>query len=91
MQDCVSAIVTVSWEASNGSDLYSATLKPESGASNMCVSDSNQCSVPGLICGQNFSVTVTASNQQCEINSTETTSLKSGKIFKGHHLQVQAK
>lgn len=84
MQDCLSAIVLVSWEASNGSDFYTATMQTESGLSNMCMSDLNQCSVPGLICGHNFSVTVTASNQQCEINSTESTSLQSGKVSEGH-------
>lgn len=90
LQDCLSAIVMVSWEASNGSDFYTATMQTESGLSNMCMSDSNQCSVPGLMCGYNFSVTVTASNQQCKINSTETTSLQSGKILKGHHVQLRA-
>lgn len=88
IQDCLSARVVVSWEASIGSDVYTATVQTESGISNMCMSDSNQCSVPGLKCGYNFSVTVTASNQQCKINSTQTTSLQSGKILNGHHLQT---
>lgn len=81
----------VSWEGSNGSDFYTASMQTESAISNMCMSDTNQCSVPGLICGHNFSVTVTASNQQCKINSTETASLQSGKILKGHHLNEEAK
>lgn len=89
-QDCLSAIVMVSWEASNGSDFYTATMQTESGLSTMCMSDSSQCSVPGLICGYSFSVTVTASNQQCQINSTETASLQSGKILEGRRVQVHA-
>ncbi|XP_029686708.1 fibronectin type III domain-containing protein 7-like [Takifugu rubripes] len=76
-QDCLSALVEVAWEASNGSDFYTATIQTGDGISNVCMSDSNQCSVPGLICGRNFSVTVTASNQQCKINSSESTSLQS--------------
>lgn len=83
-QDCLSAIVEVSWEASNGSDFYTATIQTGDGIANVCMSDSNQCSVPGLICGRNFSVTVTASNQQCKINSSESSSLQSGKMLKGH-------
>lgn len=83
-QDCLSAIVEVAWEASNGSDVYTATIQTGDGISNVCMSDSNQCSIPGLICGRNFSVTVTASNQQCKINSSESTSLQSGKMLKGH-------
>lgn len=83
MQDCLSAIVMVTWQAGNGSDYYTASMQTDSGISNMCMSDSNECSVPGLTCGHNFSVSVTASNQQCNITSSQTTSLQSGEILKG--------
>lgn len=78
VQDCLSAIVMVSWEGGNGSDFFTATMQADGGVSEICMSDTNQCSVPRLPCGRNFSVTVTASNRQCEINSTQTTSLQSG-------------
>ena len=78
MQDCLSGIVMVTWQASNGSDYYTATMQTDSDDSNMCMSDGNACSVPGLTCGRNFSVSVTASNQQCNVTSTHTTSLQSG-------------
>ncbi|XP_035526327.1 fibronectin type III domain-containing protein 7-like [Morone saxatilis] len=77
MQDCLSSIVMVTWQASNGSDYYTATMQTDSGISNLCMSDTHECSVPGLKCGQNFTVSVTASNQQCNITSTQTTSLQS--------------
>ncbi|KAK5919428.1 hypothetical protein CgunFtcFv8_023324 [Champsocephalus gunnari] len=76
-QDCLSGIVMVMWQATNGSDYYTATMQTDTGISPMCMSDSNECSVPGLTCGQNFSVSVTASNQQCNITSSHTTSLQS--------------
>ncbi|XP_037642392.1 tenascin-N-like [Sebastes umbrosus] len=76
-QDCLSGIVMVTWQASNGSDYYTATMQTDTGISEMCMSDSNECSVPGLTCGHNFSVSVTASNQQCNITSSQTTSLQS--------------
>uniref|UniRef100_A0A3B4UWS1 Fibronectin type-III domain-containing protein n=1 Tax=Seriola dumerili TaxID=41447 RepID=A0A3B4UWS1_SERDU len=77
MQDCLSGIVMVTWQASNGSDYYTVTTQTDTGMSEMCMSDSNQCSFPGLTCGYNFSVSVTASNQQCNTVSNETTSLQS--------------
>lgn len=83
MQDCLSAIVMVKWQTSNGSDYYTATMLNDTGISNICMSDSNECGVPGLTCGHNFSVSVTASNQQCNITSSQTTSLQSGEILKG--------
>lgn len=79
-QDCLSTIVLVSWEASNGSDYYTATMQTDTGISSICMSDSDtECSVTSLPCGRNFSVSVTASNQQCNTTSRQT-SLQSGGI-----------
>lgn len=83
MQDCLSAIVVVTWQAGSGLDFYTATMQTDSGISNVCMSDSNECSVPGLTCGHNFTVSVTASNSLCNATSTETTSLQSGETVKG--------
>lgn len=83
MQDCLSAIVMVTWRASSGSDYYTASMQTDTGVSNMCMSDSNECSVPGLTCGHNFSMSVTASNRQCNVTSSQTTSLQSGEALKG--------
>ncbi|KAM3604918.1 uncharacterized protein V6R79_017981 [Siganus canaliculatus] len=77
MQDCLSGISVVTWQASNGSDYYTATMQTDSGISSMCMSDSNECSVPGLTCGYNFSVSVTASNQQCNVTSGQSATLQS--------------
>lgn len=78
MQDCLSGIVMVTWQASNGTDDYTATMQTDAGTSQICMSDSDKCSVPGLTCGQNFSVSVTASNQQCNITSSVGSRLTSG-------------
>ncbi|XP_029309573.1 fibronectin type III domain-containing protein 7-like isoform X3 [Cottoperca gobio] len=77
MQDCLSGIVMVTWQATNGSDYSTATMQTDTGISEMCMSDSSVCSIPGLTCGHNFSVSVTASNQQCNITSTQSTRLQS--------------
>ncbi|XP_067331701.1 fibronectin-like [Channa argus] len=76
-QDCESATVKVTWQASAGSDYYTANMQTDTGISQMCTSNSNTCSIPGLTCGHNFSVSVTASNQQCNTTSAQTTSLMS--------------
>lgn len=78
MQDCLSGNVMVTWQASDGSDYYTVTMQTDSGISGISMSDSNQLSVQSLTCGHNFSVSVTASNQQCNTTSSETTSLQSG-------------
>ncbi|XP_021178304.2 fibronectin type III domain-containing protein 7 [Fundulus heteroclitus] len=77
-QDCLSGIAVVTWGSSNGSDYYTAAVQTDAGVSKMCVSDAGACSISGLTCGHNFSVSVTASNQQCNVTSRETASLQSG-------------
>ncbi|CAJ1072098.1 unnamed protein product%2C partial [Xyrichtys novacula] len=78
MQDCLSGITMVMWQASNGSvDYYIATMQTDNGLSKVCMSDSNNCSVPGLPCGHNFSVSVTASSQECNVTSSQSTTLQS--------------
>ncbi|XP_072296578.1 uncharacterized protein [Eucyclogobius newberryi] len=69
--DCVSGDVTVQWLSSTGADNYTATLTSDSGLSGNCTSQSTTCTVRGLDCGQNFTVSVTASNEECTITSTE--------------------
>ncbi|KAM4552488.1 fibronectin-like isoform 2-T2 [Odontesthes bonariensis] len=76
-QDCLSSIIMVTWQPSNGSDYYTATMQTDTGISEMCMSETSACSVPALTCGHNFSVSVTASNQQCNVTSSQTTSLQS--------------
>uniref|UniRef100_A0AAX7TG83 Fibronectin type-III domain-containing protein n=1 Tax=Astatotilapia calliptera TaxID=8154 RepID=A0AAX7TG83_ASTCA len=77
-QDCLTSIAVVTWQPSNGSDVYTATMQTDTGVSKMCMSDTNKCSFLDLMCGQNFSVSVTASNQQCDVTSGPATSLQSG-------------
>uniref|UniRef100_A0A3Q2W6E4 Fibronectin type-III domain-containing protein n=1 Tax=Haplochromis burtoni TaxID=8153 RepID=A0A3Q2W6E4_HAPBU len=74
-QDCLTSIAVVTWQPSNGSDVYTATMQTDTGVSKMCMSDTNQCSFLDLMCGQNFSVSVTASNQQCDVTAGPATSL----------------
>lgn len=90
MQDCLSAIVVVMWQAgSNGLDYYyTASMQTDSGVTSMCMSDSNECSVPGLMCGHNFTVSVTASNSVCNTTAAETTGLQSGDTTAGCRLII---
>uniref|UniRef100_A0A4W5K701 Fibronectin type-III domain-containing protein n=1 Tax=Hucho hucho TaxID=62062 RepID=A0A4W5K701_9TELE len=64
--DCFSNIAVVMWAVSEGgAEYYTATVEHEDGQSKSCMSSSIQCGLPDLRCGQNYTVTVTASNQHC--------------------------
>ncbi|XP_054888996.1 serine-rich adhesin for platelets-like [Poeciliopsis prolifica] len=75
-QDCISSIVMVSWDSSNGSEYYTAKVQTDTGISDVCMSDRDACSIASLKCGHNFSVSVTAFNRQCNVTSKEPTSLQ---------------
>ncbi|KAL1022755.1 hypothetical protein UPYG_G00031900 [Umbra pygmaea] len=65
--DCLSNIAVVTWLVpEGGAEYYTATALHTSGQSETCMSSTFSCGMPGLLCGQNYSITVTASNQQCQ-------------------------
>nr|XP_019965387.1 PREDICTED: uncharacterized protein LOC109644441 [Paralichthys olivaceus] len=69
--NCVSNIAVVSWTGSAGAEFYIATVTMEDAQSIACWSDSNECGMPNLVCGQNYSVTVIASNGDCNSDPSE--------------------
>lgn len=77
--DCLSNIAVVSWAPSNGTDYYTAVFLDSDGQPETCMSSSLHCGVSTLACGQNYTVSVMASNMQCNTTSTAVSSLDSGK------------
>uniref|UniRef100_A0A8P4G5R4 Fibronectin type-III domain-containing protein n=1 Tax=Dicentrarchus labrax TaxID=13489 RepID=A0A8P4G5R4_DICLA len=75
--NCLSNIAVVSWTGSAGADFYTATVTQEDGQSKSCWSDSEQCGMPNLHCGQNYTVTVVASNEKCDSDPSEANTLQS--------------
>uniref|UniRef100_A0A672I691 Fibronectin type-III domain-containing protein n=1 Tax=Salarias fasciatus TaxID=181472 RepID=A0A672I691_SALFA len=62
--NCVADIAVVSWTPSAGAEFYTATVTMEDGRSKSCWSDSEHCGMPNIYCGQNYTVTVVASNKK---------------------------
>ncbi|XP_054458914.1 fibronectin-like [Anoplopoma fimbria] len=75
--NCLSNIAVVSWTGSAGAQFYTAILAQEDGQSRSCWSDSTQCGMPGVQCGQNYTVTVVASNEKCNSDPSEADTLQS--------------
>lgn len=82
--NCVSNIAVVSWNTSAGAEFYTATLTQKDGQTQNCWSESNQCGMSGVPCGQNYSVTVVASNRKCSSDPIEGDTLQSGETFKNN-------
>ncbi|XP_055077407.1 fibronectin-like [Periophthalmus magnuspinnatus] len=75
--NCVANIAVVSWNRSAGADYYTATVMSEEGTSHSCWSDNDQCGIPNLRCGQDYSVSVVASNKACNSDPSKESKLTS--------------
>lgn len=76
--NCISNIAVVSWTGSAGAEYYIAKVRTEDGQSSSCWSDSEQCAMPNVLCGQNYTVTVVASNMKCNSDPSKGDPLQSG-------------
>ncbi|KAM8930644.1 uncharacterized protein RCH25_006549 [Pelodytes ibericus] len=61
--DCVTDIVTVSWDKSQGAKNYTTEAIGANGEHHICNTTSTSCDFIGLSCGQTYSVTVSAANE----------------------------
>uniref|UniRef100_A0A8C1ZY74 Fibronectin type-III domain-containing protein n=1 Tax=Cyprinus carpio TaxID=7962 RepID=A0A8C1ZY74_CYPCA len=64
-RDCAANHAFVSWQALQTGSLYTAVLQDEHGPTVNCSSSSNNCTFANLLCGMNYSVTVTRDDGQC--------------------------
>ncbi|KAM3619311.1 uncharacterized protein V6R79_006036 [Siganus canaliculatus] len=77
VMNCLSNIAVVSWTGSAGAEFYTATVTQEDGESQSCWSDGEQCGMPSVECGQNYTVTVVASHDTCDSDASEPSTLQS--------------
>ncbi|XP_041914101.1 uncharacterized protein LOC121678548 [Alosa sapidissima] len=63
--DCVSNIAVVSWAEGVGAEYYTAVMEGPDGIAGSCLSSSTSCGLSKLLCGESYTVTVTAANRQC--------------------------
>lgn len=79
--NCIFNIAAVSWTGSAGADFYTATVTQRDGQSLSCYSDEEQCGIPNVQCGQNYTVTVVATRGDCQSDPSEPDMLQSGEKF----------
>ncbi|XP_029474400.1 uncharacterized protein LOC115100214 [Rhinatrema bivittatum] len=64
--DCSSNTAVVSWELSNGTQLYTVRAETTDGQVSWCNSTKTNCNLVDLSCGQNYTITVQGSNHECD-------------------------
>ncbi|XP_060750588.1 fibronectin type III domain-containing protein 7-like [Tachysurus vachellii] len=63
--NCTSGAVTMTWQPSSGATFYRALAQGSGGFPSSCNSNSTTCVFTGLLCGLNYSFTVSASDSTC--------------------------
>uniref|UniRef100_A0A8B9HN00 Fibronectin type-III domain-containing protein n=1 Tax=Astyanax mexicanus TaxID=7994 RepID=A0A8B9HN00_ASTMX len=62
---CDTNSLSVSWVPRASALSYSALVRPVNGPALTCTSNSSSCDITGLQCGQNYTLSVTATNKAC--------------------------
>ena len=83
MRNCGQSFVQVSWQASRGALAYKAAAIGEDGKRLMCSSNGTECRLEGLMCGQVYSVRVSAMDDTCTSNESSPETLRTGKNESG--------
>ncbi|KAL7851296.1 hypothetical protein AOLI_G00216520 [Acnodon oligacanthus] len=74
--DCAANQLTVQWQGTSGSDLYTAVAASSSGHQASC-NASSSCSILGLRCGETYNVTVASSYGNCSIPQASVSQIQS--------------
>ncbi|KAL0201559.1 hypothetical protein M9458_004746, partial [Cirrhinus mrigala] len=79
--DCPSDSVLVSWSLIAGAENYSVTALGSGG-------QTNHCNISSLQCGQQFNVTFTSTNHQCQMSTTTNVTFQSSEFAKHYVLKA---
>ncbi|XP_026054455.1 uncharacterized protein LOC113040326 [Carassius auratus] len=75
--DCATDSVLVSWSSIAGAENYSVTALGSGGQRLSCSTSQNNCNMSSLQCDQQFNLTFTSTNQQCQMTSATNVTFQS--------------
>lgn len=75
---CSNNVASMSWNNSEGGQLYSVTAVSPDGLVDECSSSNNNCELSNLQCGQYYTATVTADDVRCQSKPSNSVTIKTG-------------
>lgn len=78
MHTCASDPVPVSWVASDSAKYYTAVAVSGGGHRSQCMTNNTSCSLPGLLCGEVYTIGVSGVDDNCTGQLSDTASLNTG-------------
>lgn len=77
---CESGDVAVSWEPSKGASSYTTVARGNAGYASTCNGSETTSLLKDLLCGHNYSITVSASDETCSSAGSFAVELNTGRI-----------
>ncbi len=77
---CESGAVAVSWEPSKGALSYTTVALGNGGYASACNSTDTTCLFNDLLCGLNYSITVSAADEMCSSAGSSAVELNTGGV-----------
>ncbi|XP_038649438.1 receptor-type tyrosine-protein phosphatase beta-like [Scyliorhinus canicula] len=81
---CESNTALVTWEESDGAELYAARAQTDNGHTTWCNTTETHCDLPEMWCGQTYEVTVKALSENCGSNSSHNIQLQTAPCAPQH-------
>lgn len=78
--DCESGAVAVQWEPSKGASLYTTVAQGNAGYASTCNGSETTCLMSDLLCGLNYSITVSAADEMCSSAGSSAVELNTGVV-----------
>lgn len=78
MHTCVPSPVPVMWVASDSAKHYTAVAVSGGGHRSECMTSGTSCSLPGLQCGEVYTIGVSGTDDDCTGQLSDTVSLHTG-------------
>ncbi|KAJ1170951.1 hypothetical protein NDU88_002822 [Pleurodeles waltl] len=66
VSSCETGLVTITWQPSDGAVSYNAIAKDLDGNTGSCNTTDTSCTIPNLLCGHTYFVTVTGLDENCQ-------------------------
>ncbi|MEQ2170475.1 hypothetical protein GOODEAATRI_000588, partial [Goodea atripinnis] len=73
---CSNNVASMSWGYSQGGQLYTVRAVSTNGHESECRSPDNQCDLTDLMCGEQYTATVTAEDMECKSHPSDSVTIK---------------
>lgn len=78
---CSNNVASMSWSYSRGGQLYVVRAVGTNGHVSECSSPYNRCDLTDLLCGEQYTATVTGEDIRCKSKPSDSVKIKTGTMF----------